>query len=144
MNEKRQQKTNGDDSCNQIHPPSSNQDKGPPKTYFEIQRSKQRKAKIAIARLIVDSYLMGGDSIILDAGTSLSPIAEEIARKAVSSPESAHFTVMTHNYEAFQILVSVPSTANLNIVLAGGRYDKDLNALFGPQTTTNYEQFFPR
>ena len=144
MNEKKLQKSNDDDVCNQAHSAKSNQGKGPPKTYFEIQLGKQRQAKIAIARLIVDSYLMGGDSIILDAGTSLSPIAEEIARKAVESPESAHFTVMTHNYEAFQILVGVPSAANLNIVLAGGRYDKDLNALFGPQTTTNYEQFFPR
>ncbi|HTS18205.1 MAG TPA: hypothetical protein VMP11_11575 [Verrucomicrobiae bacterium] len=115
-----------------------------PRTYFEIQVDKQRESKIAIAKYIVKEFLQGGDSIVLDAGTSLSPIAEEIAAKAVGLPERTHFTIMTHNYEAFQTLVTVPSSANLNIVLAGGRYDKDLNALFGPQTTNNYSLFFPR
>ena len=51
---------------------------------------------------------------------------------------------MTHNYKAFQILVESPRQANLNVVLAGGRYDKDLNALFGPQTAMSYNQFFPK
>lgn len=116
-----------------------------PKSYFEIQIDKQRESKIAIAKFIVEEFLQGeGDSIILDAGTSLSPIAKEIAEKALGFPERTHFTIMTHNYEAFQTLVSVPSSANMNIVLAGGRYDKDLNALFGPQTTNNYALFFPR
>lgn len=144
MTEKRQHKA--DEGTQSAFPGSAGiaQDNRHPKTYFEIQRGRQQPAKLSIARFIVDNYLIGGDSIILDAGTSLSPIAEEIAKKAVDSPERTHFTVMTHNYEAFQILVGVPSAANLNIVLAGGRYDKDLNALFGPQTTTNYEQFFPR
>ena len=51
---------------------------------------------------------------------------------------------MTHNYKAFEVLVKVPRDANLNIVLAGGRYDKDLNALFGSQTVNAYADFFPR
>ena len=52
---------------------------------------------------------------------------------------------MTHNYRAFEVLVkNVPREANLNIVLAGGRYDQDLNALFGNQTVNAYEDFFPR
>ena len=32
----------------------------------------------------------------------------------------------------------------VNIVLAGGRYDVDLNALFRPQTIMAYDYFFPR
>jgi DeoR/GlpR family transcriptional regulator of sugar metabolism len=115
------------------------------KTYFETLETVNLPAKIAVARYIVDHFLQEGDSIILDAGTSLFPIAEEIARRATERPESLHFTIMTHNYRAFQVLVEmVPLGARLNVVLAGGRYDRDLNALFGPQTITAYDNFFPR
>ncbi len=106
---------------------------------------RQSKKKKAVARCIVENFLTEGDSIILDAGTSLYPIAEIIAQKAKSDPGLAHFTIMTHNYRAFEVLVNnVAREANLNIVLAGGRYDQDLNALFGNQTVNAYEDFFPR
>ena len=52
---------------------------------------------------------------------------------------------MTHNYRAFQILVEkVPLEAKCNILLTGGRYDEDLNALFGWQTSMAYEKFHPK
>lgn len=114
------------------------------KTYFQRREDYRKEAKFAVARYIVQKFLQEGDSILLDAGTSLYPIAEEIVAGARQSPEHSHFTIMTHNYKAFQILVDVPTDANLNIVLAGGRYDKDLNALFGPQTTMAYSEFFPK
>lgn len=113
--------------------------------YFQAREKQQKMEKMAIARVIVDNYLREGDSILLDAGTSLYPIAEIISEKAKSEPSKTHFTIMTHNYRAFEVLVkSVPRDANLNIVLAGGRYDQDLNALFGNQTVNAYEDFFPR
>jgi len=114
-------------------------------SYFQARDLQHKEAKVAVARCIVEDHLTEGDSIILDAGTSLYPIAEIIAQKAKSEPGSAHFTIMTHNYRAFEVLVkNVPREANLNIVLAGGRYDQDLNALFGNQTVNAYEDFFPR
>jgi len=114
------------------------------RTYFQVREGNMR-VKGAIAKFVVDNFLHEGDSILLDAGTSLYPIAEEIARKARETPEDTHYTIITHNYTAFQVLVEeVPRKANLNIVLAGGRYDQDLNALFGPQTTMAYDHFFPR
>ena len=117
----------------------------PEKSYFQEREGLLQDTKLAVAKCIVNEYLHEGDSILLDAGSSLYPIAQEIATKAKRNPASTHFTIITHNYKAFQILVEqVPREANLNIVLAGGRYDRDLNALFGPQTIMAYDNFFPR
>jgi DeoR/GlpR family transcriptional regulator of sugar metabolism len=116
------------------------------RSYFDIQddKSEQEKAKRAVADLIVEKYFHPGDSILLDAGTSLYPIAMKIVEKCKEKPDATHFTIMTHNYRAFEILVDADKVANLNIVLAGGRYDQDLNALFGAQTASNYDTFYPR
>jgi DeoR/GlpR family transcriptional regulator of sugar metabolism len=113
--------------------------------YFHAREQEHKDAKVAVAKCIVENYLHEGDSILLDAGSSLYPIAEIIAQEAQSEPRRTHFTIMTHNYKAFEVLVKgVPKEANLNIILAGGRYDRDLNALFGNQTVTAYSDFFPR
>lgn len=114
------------------------------RSYFDIQGEKEEKAKKAVGDFIVEKYFHPGDSILLDAGTSLHPIATKIVEKSVDKPDETHFTIMTHNYKAFEILVQADKKANLNIVLAGGRYDQDLNALFGAQTASNYETFYPR
>jgi DeoR/GlpR family transcriptional regulator of sugar metabolism len=116
-----------------------------PATFFETHDSQQKDAKARIARRVFEKYLHEGDSIILDAGTTLYPIAEVIAEKTQKDPQKTHFTIMTHNYQGFETLVhGVGRDANLNIVLAGGRWDRDLNALFGPQTSMAYDKFFPR
>lgn len=113
-------------------------------TFFGARDQEHRVAKSAVAKCIVEEYLNEGDSILLDAGSSLYPIAEMIAQQAMVEPGRTHFTIMTHNYKAFEVLVKVPRDANLNIVLAGGRYDQDLNALFGNQAVDAYAGFFPR
>jgi len=117
---------------------------GKARSYFDIQGEGELKAKKAVADRIVEKYFHPGDSILLDAGTSLHPIATRIVEMSVEKPDETHFTIMTHNYKAFEILVNADKKANLNIVLAGGRYDQDLNALFGAQTASNYEKFYPR
>jgi len=114
-------------------------------TYFQTRETRTSTVKRQIAKYIVDNLLTEGDSILLDSGTSLCPIAEEIAKGAQATPGRTHYTILTHNLRAFQILVEgSPREANLNIVLAGGRYDQDLNGLFGPQSIMAYENFFPR
>jgi DeoR/GlpR family transcriptional regulator of sugar metabolism len=114
------------------------------RSYFDIQGERDVRAKKAIGDRIVEKFFHPGDSIILDAGTSLHPIASKIVEKSRANPDETHFTIMTHNYKAFEILVEAEKKATLNIVLAGGRYDQDLNALFGAQTASNYETFYPR
>jgi DeoR/GlpR family transcriptional regulator of sugar metabolism len=114
-------------------------------TYFNTREQLQMSAKRAVAKKIVTQLLHEGDSILLDAGTSSYPIAEEIANKAQLEPGNTHYTIMTHNYEAFNILATrVPRLAMCNILLAGGRYDEDLNALFGVQTIKAYKGFHPK
>ncbi len=114
-------------------------------TYFNAKEQLQMPEKRAVAKKIVSQLLHEGDSILLDAGTSSYPIAEEIAEKAKGEPGSTHYTIMTHNYMAFDILVkNVPREAMCNILLTGGRYDEDLNALFGLQTLKAYDEFHPK
>ena len=112
-------------------------------TYYKKRESVNAIEKARIAKYIVKEYLSEGDSFILDAGTSLTPIANEIVNKTIEIHEEPHFSIMTHNYEAFGSLVKADPKANLNIFLAGGRHDNDLNALFGLQTKMAYEEFFP-
>lgn len=132
----------------QLDTKHSNPDYGEikPRSYFDIQDDKknQEKERRKVANFIVEKYFHPGDSILLDAGSSVYPIAMKIVEKCKEKPDETHFTIMTHNYRAFQILVNADKVANLNIVLAGGRYDQDLNALFGAQTASNYETFYPR
>lgn len=117
----------------------------PAGTYFKAKEQVQMPAKRAVAKKIVNQLLHEGDAILLDAGTSSYPIAEEIAEKAKREPGTTHYTIMTHNYMAFDILAKrVPREAMCNILLAGGRYDEDLNALFGLQTLTAYKEFHPK
>jgi DeoR/GlpR family transcriptional regulator of sugar metabolism len=113
-------------------------------SFFQSRDLEHKSEKNAVAACIVNQYLIEGDSILIDAGSSLYPIAEKIAQKAKSEPRRTHFTIMTHNYRAFEVLVKeAQREAYLNIVLAGGRYDQDLNALFGNQTVNAYADFFP-
>jgi DeoR/GlpR family transcriptional regulator of sugar metabolism len=131
------------ESQNLIDPAEMNIDEKA-RSYFDIQGEREVKAKKLVADRIVEKYFHPGDSILLDAGTSLYPIATKIVEMSVERPNETHYTIMTHNYKAFQILVEADKKANLNIVLAGGRYDQDLNALFGAQTASNYDTFYPR
>ncbi|MCY2994585.1 MAG: hypothetical protein NTY19_42980 [Planctomycetota bacterium] len=113
--------------------------------YFEARDRERRAVKRLIAAAVVEHYLSEGDSILLDAGSSLYPIAEIIAKSANTNPSRRNFTIMTHNYRAFEVLVKTAARdQHMNIILAGGRYDQDLNALFGNQTVLSYEDFFPR
>jgi len=124
--------------------PTAGDSQGKDESYFRARDNEHRAEKRAVARCIVENYLNEGDSILLDAGSSLYPIAQVMAKKAQTQPGRTHYTVMTHNYKAFEELVKVPRGANLNIVLAGGRYDQDLHALFGNQAVNAYNDFFPR
>lgn len=121
--------------------------KGMMPTYWDERwrgGSKWSEVKVAIARRVVEEYIEEGDSVILDAGSSLAAIAE------VMYTTNAHIdkrlTILTHNMGVFNILnpKKKPPQFGYNLLLAGGRYDRDLNALFGLQTLNSYENFHPR
>lgn len=107
--------------------------------YFDAQSTRVTDAKKIIAKHAVSNYLAPGDSIVIDAGTTLWPIAEELAKAKETS-----YSIMTHNYIAFEKLQARAKEGGLNLFLAGGRYDDDLKAFFGDQTCRAYESFGPR
>ena len=69
---------------------------GESKGYFEAQKTRLSEAKKRIGQYAVKHYLAPGDSIVIDAGSSLWPIASAIAEGSDSN-----YTVMTHNFRAF-------------------------------------------
>jgi DeoR/GlpR family transcriptional regulator of sugar metabolism len=111
------------------------------KGYFAAQGTRLEEAKRKIAEHAVSAYLAPGDSIVIDAGTSLWPIASAIAGPGKTE---LSYSVMTHNYTAFEKLQDRAKGGELNLFLAGGRYDDDLKAFFGDQTYRAYESFGPR
>jgi len=107
--------------------------------FYEAQGGRLSIAKEEVARHAVRKYLAPGDSLVIDAGTALMPIATFIGEGSETS-----YSVMTHNYAAFQALQErAVKVKGLNVFLAGGRYDDDLNAFFGEETCNAYETFGP-
>ena len=112
-------------------------------TFYDEKAKKERIAKYAVAFRAV-LLLKEGDSILIDAGTSLTPIAKIIKTMADKYNENTHFTIMTHNRGAFDSLIDASPDARLNIFQTGGRYDRDLNASFGHQAESAYEDYHPK
>lgn len=113
------------------------------KTFYEVRSIFRLFSKYAVALHGV-SLLSEGDSLLIDAGTSLTPIAKIIRTLADVHPDDTHYTIMTHNNEAFLSLSDAPPSARFNVFQTGGRYDRDLNASFGHQAEIAYQKFYPK
>jgi len=113
------------------------------KTFYEAKAEIQQEAKLAVAlRAVI--FLAEGDALLIDAGTSLTPMAKIIRAMSADYFELCHHTIMTHNQDAFTELVESEPKARLNVFQTGGRYDRDLNASFGRQAERAYEEFDPK
>jgi DeoR/GlpR family transcriptional regulator of sugar metabolism len=112
-------------------------------SYYEVRGELRLFSKYAVALRAV-ALIEEGDSILIDAGTSLTPIARIIRKLAGKHPNQTHYTIMTHNQAAFNALSDVPPVARFNVFQTGGRYDRDLNASFGHQAEMAYQRFHPR
>ncbi len=114
-------------------------------TYFEMVKTRFLETKDAIAKRIVSDFLNEGDSIVLDGGTSLVAVANEIVSRFKLAPITTHFSIMTHNRRAFDILTDgTDLSAYLDVFLAGGLYNRNLNAFFGAHTVAAYTNYFPK
>lgn len=111
--------------------------------YYDVRSSLRIFSKYAVALRAV-ALLEEGDSMLIDAGTSLTPIAMIIRKLAEKSPDQTHYTIMTHNQAAFDALSDTPPEARFNVFQTGGRYDRDLNASFGHQAEMAYLRYHPR
>jgi DeoR/GlpR family transcriptional regulator of sugar metabolism len=112
-------------------------------SFYKAKATLHYAEKAAVALWIV-SRLGEGEAVLIDAGTSLTPVAQIISMLAALDPDRTHYTIMTHNYGAFNFLVPSTAGAHLNVFLTGGRYDEDLKALFGEQAQAAYADFCPR
>lgn len=111
------------------------------RTYFEQRLAANVEAKMVLARYVVRNLLSEGDSIVLDAGTTCYFVALELRDWVKQSSSSAGYAIMTHSYSAFSLLAEL---RGLNLFLAGGRYDRDYDALYGETTLDSYLAFNPR
>ncbi|MCP4680586.1 MAG: TIR domain-containing protein [Deltaproteobacteria bacterium] len=110
-------------------------------SYFQARfGSDSKRIRYALARYVAQNYLSPGDSIILDSGASCAAVAAEIAKQSDDNP-GLHYTIMTHNYAAYESLVSYVPRERLTLFFAGGRYDQDLKAVLGWPTLRTYEEF---
>src|SRR4051812_48729734 len=112
-------------------------------TFYDEKAKKYLPDKFAIA-FRAALFLEEGDALLIDAGTSLTPLAKVIASLAKEYADETHFTIMTHNREAFDALTKPGLEARLNIFQTGGRYDMDLKASFGHQAESAYEAYHPK
>lgn len=112
-------------------------------SFFKVRVNTKPFSKYAMA-LRAASLLSEGDSFLIDAGTSLTPLAKIVRRMAIDATNHTHFTIMTHNNGAFQALLDTPPNARFNVFHTGGRYDRDLNASFGQLAEMAYRQFNPK
>lgn len=110
--------------------------------YFKTRLALSGFSKYAVALKAV-TMLSEGDSLLIDAGTSLLPLAKIIQKRTEIDAEHTHYTIMTHNYAAFSALTQADPRGQLNVFHTGGRYDSDLNALFGHQAEVAYQGFNP-
>lgn len=100
--------------------------------------------KRAVAEFIVRLKLIGtSDALILDAGTS----AQAVARALLRDPRIKHLSVLTHNYGVFRTILEADSQPvqehDHEILITGGCYDGNYNALYGTFTQTAYQNFHP-
>lgn len=114
-----------------------------PEAFYDVRSGQRQFSKFAVGLRAV-ALLREGESLLIDAGTSLTPVAQIVRTLSDLKPNQTHFTIMTHNNAAFGALLDTPANARFNVFQTGGRYDRDLNASFGRQAETAYLGFFPR
>ena len=113
------------------------------RVFYDSRVNKSPFSKYAIALRAV-SLLEEGASLLIDAGSSLTPIAKSVRKMSDIKPNQTHYTIMTHNNDAFNTLSDTPPGARFNVFQTGGRYDRDLNASFGHQAEMAYLRFHPK
>ncbi len=118
--------------------------------YTEEQRQKQTKEKEGIAKYVVDNLIETGTAIFLDAGSTVQYIAREIfSPSSTQSKPKRSLTILTNNMGIFNELNSLPENdrivprLNHALILTGGLYDRDHDALFGSQAKSGLNAFYP-
>lgn len=121
--------------------------------YFNSHLEVEKEGKIRVAKYVCEELVKDGDSIALDAGTSAMYVAEVLFRER----RHMNLSILTHNMEVFNkfgagyakdsetsLVDTLLRGTNIQLILTGGEFSPSYNALFGVQTETSYNEFFPR
>lgn len=108
--------------------------------YYAHHFKLKELSKKAVANAIVrENLITNADSIVLDAGSSATFVAE-----AIFSSELKNLSILTHNMNVFQkYFTEHIMGAGHQLLLTGGGFDPSYNALYGIMTEKAYEVFHP-
>ncbi|MBN1458356.1 MAG: DeoR/GlpR transcriptional regulator [Armatimonadetes bacterium] len=115
-------------------------------TEFQEQQAKTEKDGIAI---FVANMIEKGCPVFLDAGSTVSYIAREIFRREAPKVKQS-LTIMTNNMRIFNSFNQGTRQGgprdghSLSLLLTGGHYDNNHDALFGNQAKDALDKFYPR
>jgi len=118
--------------------------------YTEEQRQKRVEQKEGIAKYVVDNLIESGTALFLDAGSTVQYIARRIFSPSTEITQKRSLTILTNNMAIFNDLNPpkehdggiVPLLTH-SLILTGGLYDRDHEALFGSQAKSGLETFYP-
>jgi DeoR/GlpR family transcriptional regulator of sugar metabolism len=123
-------------------------------TYTEYQWGTREAAKRVIAKFVVGPARGRGlipprSAVLLDAGSTVGWVAREIFLR--ERDECLGLTLMTNNMSIFNDFnqedgpgnFAPPRDNSLALLLTGGRYDKQHDALFGAQARRGIDPFNP-
>lgn len=120
-----------------------------PNGYFMSHLTVQEDDKIRVADYVCENLVSDADSIALDAGTSPMYVAKTLFEKY----SNMNLSILTHNMEVFNKFgtgnkkdasTEMWKGTNIQLILTGGEFSPSYNALFGVQTESAYNEFFPR
>lgn len=114
--------------------------------YTAHERTRNTGAKMGIAKYVVEHIIKPGRiSIFLDAGSSVQYVAEELFRTEARTALSA--TMLTNNLGIFNVFNGwqdeLRGGHTLVLLLTGGTFDANHDALWGHVAEASLQRFFP-
>src|SRR5579862_3326834 len=105
--------------------------------YIDSRDQEQQPEKQDLARRVVEKYIFDFQSVLLDSGTSARYIANEMFRTR------RFLSVLTNNMTAYEGYRKTPGMGGNELILTGGRYFHNYDALLGTATENSIGLFFP-
>jgi DeoR/GlpR family transcriptional regulator of sugar metabolism len=127
------------------------------RTYAGVKRGHNTLAKGAIGRYVASELIGQGRAVLLDAGSTVEAVAQSIFERE-RRDGCLNLTIMTNNmgiWRHFNVdghaspsgtdreREVLPSAHSLDLLLTGGKYDRQHDALFGSLACRGIEAFNP-
>jgi DeoR/GlpR family transcriptional regulator of sugar metabolism len=108
--------------------------------YYRSKLKQNIDHKRAVAReLLSQNLIHDGDPMVLDAGTSVS-----IAAELIFASDLKNLSILTHSIAVFQQFYEGTQGGGHEVLLTGGGFDQNYNALYGKVAESAYSAFNAR